>query len=418
MADPQIRTFPNGQQAVQDAEGDWVPYTAAPADNSPGLGESLATHVAAPGLGALIGGKTPAGPIGSAIGAAAGQGYGDVYSMLAHGLPPGGSPPTMAESSAPGERGPWAARWRGLKEGIAGEGMDNARGMGTTAAATLAGETLIPPFMNALGSLRKVLPSGSGILGGTGLGYLMGNPGRGAEIGAALDAAPAVGQAVKWVGTPAESGPLSEVPSYLQKENWADTAQKGANWAKDRAGQAYQGLKDFASRFGVAPEEQLGSPETVKGTVDYAGQRASDLNASGIPWKDAMKKAGGEAGWPLGSSSSTNMRPPVDWPPATADEVLAGMRKSPNTFGTGAPGTEFGPNTVGAAQAKGTRIPSASSSFTKSEFPPGWKEGMTPADFDRLGIQDAEAQSDPSAVDAIRAKISPLLDLLSGKGKP
>lgn len=338
MADPQVRTFPNGQQAVMDAEGDWVPYKAP----GPSLGETAATDFGAPALGAILGGKTPAGPVGSAIGAAAGAGYGDVYKMLAHGLPPGGSPPTLKESSAPGERGPWSARLRGFGEGVANEGMDNLTHMGEVGLGTLAGETVIPPVMNAVGGLRKFLPSGSGTLAGGALGYLTGHTVGGTAAGAALDAAPAVGSAVRALGTPAESGPLSQVPDYLKTGNWGDTLQKTVNWVGQTAEDAYTGLKNFASRFGVEPEVPVGSPDTVKGAVDYAGGRATDLNAAGTPWKDAMRKASGEAGWPLGQSSASTVKLPADmpWPPSTPDEVLANM---PRPGGAAPPAKPFRP---------------------------------------------------------------------------
>lgn len=75
----------------------------------------------------------------------------------------------------------------------------------------------------------------------------------------------------------------------------------------------------------------------------------------------------------------------------------------------------FGPNTVGAAQRPGSRLSKVSKNFIPSEYPPGWKDWMTPDDFERLSIRDAERQGDTSAVTKIRDRIAPLLDTLTPK---
>lgn len=45
----------------------------------------------------------------------------------------------------------------------------------------------------------------------------------------------------------------------------------------------------------------------VRGTVEYAGERADVLQKGGLSRKQAMRKAGTEAGWPLGQSKATRV---------------------------------------------------------------------------------------------------------------
>lgn len=158
-------------------------HQRAQEDNSQSTTEAAVTSVGLPMAGALIGGKTPLGPIGSGIGAATGQAYGDLYNMIqsARGKQGYGEIPT------PGEE---AAR------------------LATTAGLTAAGEKILPPIMKGLG---KILPAGpvGRTAASTGLGWMFGHPGIGAGLGIAGEVIPKIGQAIEYIGTPAKSGPLA-----------------------------------------------------------------------------------------------------------------------------------------------------------------------------------------------------------------
>ncbi len=162
-------------------ERPWAPTAAEPA----------ITKALLPMAGALIGGKTPAGKMGSALGATTGQAYGDIYNMImaaATGDPGYGNIPTPSEEAG-----------RLLKTGATTAGLEYA----------------VPGLTRLVEKARGLMPRGSGLFGGAGLGYLFGHPQIGAAVGTAADVAPAVGRAVEYVGTPAKSGPLAgDAPTF------------------------------------------------------------------------------------------------------------------------------------------------------------------------------------------------------------
>lgn len=209
-----------------------------------------------------------------------------------------------------------------------------------------------------------------------------------------------------------------------------------------------------------------GNPDLVRGVVDYAGDRASQINAKGVPYKDAMGKASQEAGWPLGESKATNIKYPSDYPDHSVDDVLQTLHDYPEAFDPrqqpvmpptpkpvlGAthldemlrgertldfgrlPETQrmpaathpYGPNTVGAAEAQ----PTIGSSYMPRSVDEG--EGLT------LPEQDAWSQhkaanpnanldewyrsigggADPNAGKTVPGAVDDLMSLLGKRPQP
>lgn len=356
----------------------------------PGLGEQAITGVGLPAVGAIIGGKTPLGPIGSGIGAATGQAFGDIYNMLqsASGKPGYGEIPTMG-----------------------GE----ASRLAETAGLTALGEKVIPPILRGIGNI--IPRTGMGFAGGTGLGYLLGHPGAGAALGTAAEMTPKLANGVEWLGTPAgakagaqastdflsqmgsnrspgilktadkignqvrqqEGGALAQVPEYLQQQNWGKSLGKAGDYLADKGNQALGGLKKIGNSIDDTVMDWLRPtpPEVAPPSSSFPDvlENIQRNATSGPSLRPDLSKTPTRK-W----SADLEIDPRIKPQSAVAPDDLFnqfqksqskgpqpfemdGVKYAPDASGSHVaqgPATaseiKFGPNTVGAAQKPGSRL--------------------------------------------------------------
>lgn len=367
----QVKEFDHepSEQELQQSFG-LPPGAASPSMGGPKPYDAEAEKSAvAPGLGgmlgAVIGGKTPLGKVGSGIGAAAGTAYGDLYNMISHGV--GDTTPTS-----------------------------EAKRLATVGGLTSAAETVLPPFLRGVGKIKEMLPQGSGLLGGGGMGWLFGHPGYGAAAGAAIEAAPKVAAGIDYLGAPAgtgagkaaedsflagvppkfannpqmqaqatkagdaarvkAAGPMGEVPDYLKQENWGDSLRSAGGYVKNKANAAIEGLQGmFGSVPSTPPPTAPASPLTRTKSVGDIAERA------------------GVTGQPVSSLPDASRNPNLKW----NAEVSAVPQRTPQLSQT-SPTDPTMPWDEHMARSAPKRTSTGGSSFAEvtdaagNPYPKGW----------------------------------------------
>ncbi len=191
----EVREFPTPQTEAQlDAAFGATP----PSTQGRGLGEMAAEEFAAPTVGAMIGGKTPLGPVGAGIGAAAGQGYGDIARMLgASGMDESTKALTDPLLHPIQFAHNWAARNTGIDPARSDipSSMDEAQRLGMTGGSTMLGAKYLPKVLKLIPSLKGAGLAESVIAGA------LGSP-KYAALGAVLEGAHPLGEGLESLVTP------------------------------------------------------------------------------------------------------------------------------------------------------------------------------------------------------------------------
>lgn len=462
---PQMKQFPNGKWGQMDAEGDWVPMTAPQpggGDVSAGPGSAPMYH---PGLGDTPESARNAELMRTAQEAGIGllkSPYDLVKGMFNTVAHPVDTVTGMAHSIA--------------------HPLDTIKAIGDDprAGGSMLGQLLLAPKVPAIvdaapgvvGRGMAAVGRGMETVGGSAPARTAGLLGAGIQ---AMHGSPmgmleaAIPPAIEYGGKGLQAVGNKVAGLKPNLTGLADAASQGVNSAVE--GLKNTGVKAFnaADKYMTAEPPYTGTPGTgnpdlVKGVVDYAGNRASEMNANGMPYKDAMGKASTEAGWPLGESKATNVKYPSDYPDYSVDDVLQTLHDYPEAFSDprdppvmpstpytqpplGATHLEellqgkrsldlgrfpqshpFGPNTVGAAQLPPE--PTIGSSYMPQSVNEGeglslpesdaWaqhKAANPSADIDQW-YRDSGGGADPNAGKTIPGALDDLMSLLGKRPQP
>lgn len=253
-------TWPDGEVTEWDGQG-WAVVDAAP-DGGGLMGMlGMVEDVGLPMAGAFIGGKTPLGPVGSAIGAAAGEGIGELSKFLRND--PVGTVRDVGRNlyEHPAET---------ITGGLLGMG-EGARTAGLEAAGTYAGEKWLGPLLSKMPNIPAKVPGWGGI-GSIGLSTI--NPVAGVATGLASGAAAlagpvtrGVGKALTYMGTPQGAGQVKAATEAAREQLMPGPAQLAGLAPRAQQMLTSRAEADIA-KAAEAAQQQFGG---VLGNADIPG---------------------------------------------------------------------------------------------------------------------------------------------------
>lgn len=437
-----------------------TPATSPVAPQAPGALQSFLTKVGAPMAGFAIGGLA-GGPPGAALGATAGKAYGDLYNLGTGGEIPDPLDETMGLAGegvgafAGAHAAPLLQKLPGptsLKNigfgavGGAGIGsMTGHPGLGTAVGAGLGAYGLAAPMLRGVGKLSEFLTTPMG-----GAAEEVMSPAAQKIIKAAQSAGASMDDPVlkemiaraNQSAGPQSAGPTSRTPTF------------------DAMGQsAVDKIKGMFERIPPSAAPSTG-PRTPRSTeVPYSANEAQMPNVvkgrpsaydiqNEVPPSIGVRQGAQGANSPLSTQAEVGLA--GDWKPQNIHQSAPTDPEfdwsnytgttNPKRVGTGGANykvqvatpdkgvkmsatpdaamegleSAFGPNTVGAAQQKGTKIPSGVDP-AKREFPPGvTAETANPATWETDWNDYYNEAMGDSGVSRVQSALSALLNRRPG----